>query len=360
VVLFLLTFPVALVFLSYHHYHRHGTFRGWSAVLTTATFMYATGVIAFVFFPFPDAGTSNCIAGEARAHAQLVPFNSLDGILKAWRSAGFPGVLATVTFLQVALNVLLLVPLGMLLAYRYKRSIGIAVLAGLGVSFVIEVTQGTGVFGAFDCPYRLADIDDLITNTTGAALGWIIATIFMRWLPYPTPPPHPDLETPRVIRRLFAGALDILVLVLVGILVRGTIMIVFRPTDETLDEFWISATMTFLDVMVVAVILFFIVPLLRSDRSTPGQITTWLANSSVDSGESATRLQATIRFGVRWLPIAVGAFIEPLAFLAAMALSETLTMLVRTDRRSLSDVLARTMTVTRRNLEQLEDEVWTE
>ena len=111
---------------------------------------------------------------------------------------------------------------------------------------------------------------------------------------------------------------------------------------------------------VVAVILFFIVPLLRSDRSTPGQITTWLANSSVDSGESATRLQATIRFGVRWLPIAVGAFIEPLAFLAAMALSETLTMLVRTDRRSLSDVLARTMTVTRRNLEQLEDEVWTE
>jgi glycopeptide antibiotics resistance protein len=80
-------------------------------------------------------------------------------------------VLTTVTFLQVALNVLLLVPLGMLLAYRYKRSFGITVLAGQGVSLLIEVTQGTGVFGIFDCPYRLADIDDLIANTTGAALA---------------------------------------------------------------------------------------------------------------------------------------------------------------------------------------------
>jgi hypothetical protein len=34
--------------------------------------MYVTGVIAFVFFPFSSAAsTSNCIAGEARVHAQL-------------------------------------------------------------------------------------------------------------------------------------------------------------------------------------------------------------------------------------------------------------------------------------------------
>jgi glycopeptide antibiotics resistance protein len=211
--------------------------------------MYATGVIAFVFFPFPDAGVSNCIAGEARLHAQLVPFNSFESILEVWRNTGFPGVLTTVTFLQVALNVLLLVPLGMLLAYRYKRSFGITVLAGLGVSLLIEVTQGAGVFGIFDCPYRLADIDDLIANTTGAAIGWIIATIIIGWLPDPTPPPYPDLGPPRIMRRLFAGALDVLTLVLVGIVVRGTILIVFRPTADTLEEFWFNTTLTFLDVV---------------------------------------------------------------------------------------------------------------
>ena len=239
----------------------------------------------------------------------------------------------------------------MLLAYRYKRSFGITVLAGLGVSLLIEVTQGTGVFGTFDCPYRLADVDDLIANTTGAAIGWVIATIIMRWLPDPTPPLHPDLGPPRVIRRIFAGALDVLVLVLVGIVVRGTILIVFRPTTEMLEESWINLTMTFLDVVVVAVILFLVVPLMRRDRSTPGQIATWLANSSVESGQPASRLQALIRFGVRWLPIAIGAFIEPLALLAAVAVYETATVLIRSDRRSLSDVLAGTVTVTRRSVE---------
>jgi hypothetical protein len=260
-------------------------------------------------------------------------------------------VLTTVTFLQVALNVLLLVPLGMLLAYRYKRSFGITVLAGLGASLLIEVTQGNGVFGIFDCPYRLADIDDLIANTTGAAIGWIIATIIMGWLPDPTPPPHPDLGPPRIIRRLFAGALDVLSLVLVGIVVRGTILIVFRPTAERSEEFWFDTTLTFLDVVAVAVILFLVVPLIRRDRATPGQIATWLANNSVESGQTATGLQTLVHFSVRWLPIAAGAFIEPLAFLAAVALYETATVLIRADRRSLSDVLAGTLTVTRRSLE---------
>ena len=351
VVLFLLTFPVALIFLTYHHYHRHGTFRGWSAVLTTATFMYATGVIAFVFFPFPDVGTSNCIAGEARVHAQLVPLNSLEDILDVSRTAGFPGVLTTVTFLQVALNVLLLVPLGMLLSYRYKRSFGVTVLVGLGVSLLIEITQGTAVYSAFDCPYRLADVDDLITNTAGAAIGWVIATILVRWLPDPTPSPHADLGPPRMLRRLFSALLDVIALVLVGILVRGVVLIILRPTAATLDESWVSASMTFLDVVVVALVLFLAIPLSRRDRATPGQIATWLADTSVVSNLPATRRQTVIRFAVRWLPIALGAFIQPFVFLFLVVVSEITTTLLRSDRRSLSDVLAGTVTVTRRSLE---------
>jgi hypothetical protein len=109
--------------------------------------------------------------------------------------------------------------------------------------------------------------------------------------------------------------------------------------------------MTFLDVAVVAVVLFLILPMMRRDRSTPGQIATWLANSSAETGQEATRPQALIRFSVRWLPIAVGAFIEPLAFLVTVAILETGTVAIWSDRRSLSDVLAKTLTVTRRSFE---------
>jgi uncharacterized RDD family membrane protein YckC len=98
-------------------------------------------------------------------------------------------------------------------------------------------------------------------------------------------------------------------------------------------------------------ILFLALPLMRRDRATPGQIATWLADSSADTGRPATIGQTLIRFSVRWLPIAVGAFIQPFAFLAGVAVYETTTMSIRSDRRSLSDVLAGTVTVTRRSLE---------
>lgn len=350
VILFLLTFPIGLWFLTYHHYHRHGTFRGWSATLTTATFLYITGVIAFTLFPFPDEGRSSCIAGEQALSPQLVPFASLSDILEVWQDVGFPAVLASVTFLQVALNVVLLVPLGMLLAYRYKKSFAFTVLFGLGVSLLIEITQGTGVFGLFDCPYRLADVDDLLTNTAGAAIGWLIAAVVMRWLPDPTPEPDADLGRPRVSRRLFSGVLDILTLFFGGIAMRGMLLIVLQPDGGTPESFWLRSTFTLLDVGAVAVVLFLVVPLMREDRATPGQIATWLAVARHDTEETVTTTQIAIRFAVRWLPIAVGAFIQPLAIIFLVAIYEIAAVAFRSDSRSLSDVSSSTRIITKRNL----------
>lgn len=34
--------------------------------------------------------------------------------------------------------------------------------------------QGTGVFGFFKCLYRLFDVDDLMLNTSGAVLGFLV------------------------------------------------------------------------------------------------------------------------------------------------------------------------------------------
>lgn len=70
---------------------------------------------------------------------------------------------------NTALNILLFMPLGFLLPviwseYRDAKKI---VLMGLVVSIIIEVLQ---IF-----TFRFTDIDDLITNTLGAVLGYGIA-----------------------------------------------------------------------------------------------------------------------------------------------------------------------------------------
>ena len=67
------------------------------------------------------------------------------------------------------LNVLLFLPLGFLVPLFCGRFRGFhaALLLGLSVSLFIELTQ---VF-----TYRISDINDLITNTLGAALGYLLA-----------------------------------------------------------------------------------------------------------------------------------------------------------------------------------------
>lgn len=75
------------------------------------------------------------------------------------------------------LNVLLFVPLGVLLPmvwekFRTKRN---TVLFGLGMSLAVEVFQ---MF-----TFRATDVNDLITNVTGAFLGYLLSQWLMKRFP---------------------------------------------------------------------------------------------------------------------------------------------------------------------------------
>ena len=42
---------------------------------------------------------------------------------------------------------------------------------------LIELSQKTAMFGLFACPWRQFDVDDLILNATGVALGFAVARL---------------------------------------------------------------------------------------------------------------------------------------------------------------------------------------
>jgi glycopeptide antibiotics resistance protein len=67
------------------------------------------------------------------------------------------------------LNIILFIPLGFLLPLIWHnfRSAKNTILFGFGLSLIIEISQ---IF-----TYRATDIDDLITNTAGTLLGYLIA-----------------------------------------------------------------------------------------------------------------------------------------------------------------------------------------
>lgn len=68
--------------------------------------------------------------------------------------------------LNILGNIGVFVPIGMCLAYFYQSSVRKTALAGFCLSLVIELGQ---------LPLdRTSDVDDLILNTSGAIIGWLI------------------------------------------------------------------------------------------------------------------------------------------------------------------------------------------
>lgn len=133
---------LSIVFLLPQLLFRQLTFRG--ATIT----VYASMLFSATFLPMQTVAP--------RQSVQLVPFQWIADTLRDGQIA----------FDQMTLNVLLFVPLGAMLMFWGRRTIGQTALIGYGVSLLIEGSQ-------LMWANRIFDVDDLITNTTGTALGWL-------------------------------------------------------------------------------------------------------------------------------------------------------------------------------------------
>jgi hypothetical protein len=134
--------------------------------------VYGLALWTYTLLPFPVDDTFAC------RHRQLNVFGSFRPVVDR-------GLVAPVTLLreaafqQLALNVLLFVPLGFFVRLVIHRGLVVATLLGLAVSLAIETTQLSGVWGLYHCAYRVFDVDDLIVNTTGAFLGGLLAWLLL-------------------------------------------------------------------------------------------------------------------------------------------------------------------------------------
>jgi len=104
----------------------------------------------------------------------FVPLKNYSNALKYWMN-GHGNIWA---ILDIPLNVLIFIPIGILMTFWFqslknKTSLISIVSLSFSISLFIEIIQ---IF----LPTRAADIDDLIFNTLGAAIGYFIAE--QKWL----------------------------------------------------------------------------------------------------------------------------------------------------------------------------------
>ncbi|MGM0212743.1 hypothetical protein IGI42_000256 [Enterococcus sp. AZ109] len=118
-------------------------------------------------------------------------------------------------FLEPVFNLLLLFPLGAYCRYYFRFSWKKTVLVSLGVSLFFELTQLSGLYFIYPRPYRLFDVNDLLHNTLGGALGYICAPLFTFFLPTRHELDEESLEKGQkvtLLRRVVAAVIDWLVI----------------------------------------------------------------------------------------------------------------------------------------------------
>lgn len=173
---FCVVWGIVLVPQLISHYARFGRVLGRRVATTGAVTLYACLAAAVVVLPLPGPGT-----GRLSQTVQLVPFQWLSdiGTELARHGESSSHALFTLAFQQVAMNVLLFVPLGLFARLLWRRGLAATALLGFGASLAIEITQVTANFGTAPFVYRIFDVDDLLNNTAGALLGWIAAALYV-------------------------------------------------------------------------------------------------------------------------------------------------------------------------------------
>lgn len=229
----LLAMPYAL-----YQYRRFGAISIWKTFVVFTFILYCLCAISLIVFPLPADHTKIV---EIAQTPQLQPFHFIEQIHEttdfSWsdRSTWGPTLKARAAY-EAYFNVLLTLPLGAYLCYLFRCRWWMALLIGMATTLLFETSQLTGLFGIYEHPYRLFDVDDLILNTTGTMLGF--------WLMIPLAWALPSMDevneqsrergSSRVslTRRALAAVVDLAILLVVFSLA----WILLSPTDTQIAK----------------------------------------------------------------------------------------------------------------------------
>lgn len=129
-----------------------------------------------VILPLPDIST---VKQMKTIKPQLIPFHFIVDIIKnnpliITDFSTYIKAIFDKTVYVVVFNIFMTIPFGMYLRYYYKCSLRKTILFSFLLSLFFELTQLTGLYFIYPKAYRLFDVDDLMLNTLGGAIGYFL------------------------------------------------------------------------------------------------------------------------------------------------------------------------------------------
>jgi len=162
-----------------YNYRKRGIIPMRRTLIGYSFIWYLVAAYFLVILPLPSR---EAVETLNTVHYNLEPFIFVEHFLSysgidLSNPATYPAALLQPTAYIVYFNLFLMIPLGVYLRKYFGFNFFKTLLAGFLLSLFFEVTQLTGLYGVYPRPYRIFNVDDLMVNTMGAIVGYLLAPI---------------------------------------------------------------------------------------------------------------------------------------------------------------------------------------
>lgn len=229
-----LTFPtIALIFTIFfmlNQYHKYGSINKFRTLIIYSFILYLLTIYFLVILPLP---AKDEVTKQATNMIRLIPFTFIIDFIKETSFIltdpnTYLKSLTEPCFYIVFFNIIMTIPFGIYLRYYYQLNLKKTILFSFLLSLFFELTQLTGLYFIYPHPYRLFDVDDLILNTLGGVLGYIMANRLIKYLPTRKKIDQESLERGKEVsglRRITIFIFDLLLYTIIKLLLNSLLNI---------------------------------------------------------------------------------------------------------------------------------------
>lgn len=173
---FLITLPYLLL-----QYHKYGSVPLIRSSIVYTFILYLLTAYFLVILPLPSKEEVLMMPTKV---PQLIPFTFIGDFIEAFKEiSGVLSFLKSPIVYTTLFNIAITIPFGIYLRYYFKKKWYTTIIYTFLLSLYFESTQLTGLYGLYPKAYRLFDVDDLIINTLGGLIGYLITPIVTIFLP---------------------------------------------------------------------------------------------------------------------------------------------------------------------------------
>jgi|GEM_PF-2555051 len=309
-IFFTVLFWFILLFTYLREYRRNGMFKISHAIFFMSFILYIEIAYFLTILPLPQIGSMTNEVRPLVTYMQLNPLNFITEITNYTRIHGFH--LMSPPIYTNVFNVFLLMPLGVYLNKLFDVSFTKSILIIFLVSLSFEVIQLSGLFFIYPYPYRVFDVNDLMFNTLGGILGYLISRRFLSFLDKIDLIKDNTIFTVTYFKQLvlfIADATIILIMFVIASILSNLITMLHHQDRSSPYSQGVFAI-----IFIVLVLTFLLIPIFRKKYQTLSMI---LSNTSLVNDKHDNMVFRLLRTIVIYLPfiLSLVSYLDPVFYI---------------------------------------------